>query len=120
MSFTKSFDEHLLHFDWDEEMEEWNIWVQVNEKIYHKIENFKNYLKICYPKQINYMMMNFDVLFEKIDDYRYSLVIDYIMSDCKIIIPLENEEECLRRENYELKQKILEMEEKLQTYDEKK
>ncbi len=64
------------------------------------------------------MLNNFDTEFKKVSDDKYALTIDYIMGDCQIIIVLENEEERLRRENYALKQQLLELEEKYLMYSE--
>ncbi len=40
MSFIKQYNDYYINFDWMESLETWDIWVQIDKKIYHKIENF--------------------------------------------------------------------------------
>ena len=113
MSFQKELEWNVINFDYVEE--EWNIWFinPDNKKRYHKLETFHPYLKVCYPKQIRHLVNNYNIEFKQISDDQFGLTIDYIMGDCQIVIVLENEEERLRAENYELKQKIFELEERM-------
>jgi hypothetical protein len=105
MSFEKDYAGVIIKFDYLED--EWNIWTEIDNKKYFTHTNFSPYLKTCLPKQIQFLMNNFESAINKIDADRYAITIDYIMGDCNIILMLETREYKLLLENEKLRSEML-------------
>jgi hypothetical protein len=108
MSFIHKIGDDAIHFTYNTDEENWNISYRSGDKLYEYDTDFAPYLKTCLYKQVYYLIHNFTITLERVEN-KFMLSIDFILGDTIIIFTLENKLEKYQSENYELKANLLEV-----------